>query len=202
MTNRVGEFLAHYASQFYDPAKAHEYYLKTRELKGLPGAKGKNANQTEAMAYARNQISIARKADLQKTQTDHKSQVEAVRKQAEANRLQIEAKLKDLVTKIMSEAMTPATPQFKPVPISASPAQRNAIIRQNAVIAKNAQKAAAGAALVAKKAAGEKIKQVGADLKAAVADAHSKYTEARKQTVANYQATTNKELANIRTQVR
>jgi hypothetical protein len=29
----VEDFLAHYASEFYDPAKAHEYYIKNRELK-------------------------------------------------------------------------------------------------------------------------------------------------------------------------
>ena len=26
--------LMHYASKYYDPVKAHEYYLKNRELKG------------------------------------------------------------------------------------------------------------------------------------------------------------------------
>ena len=26
--------LTHYESQYYDPAKAHEYYLKSRQLKG------------------------------------------------------------------------------------------------------------------------------------------------------------------------
>lgn len=28
--------LKHYASQYYDPVKAHEYYMKNRELKGRP----------------------------------------------------------------------------------------------------------------------------------------------------------------------
>ena len=26
--------LLHYASEYYDPVKAHEYYKRTRELKG------------------------------------------------------------------------------------------------------------------------------------------------------------------------
>lgn len=31
--------LKHYSSDYYDPAKAHEYYLKNRQLKGrTPGA--------------------------------------------------------------------------------------------------------------------------------------------------------------------
>lgn len=29
----VEDFLAHYSSEYYDPAKAHEYYVKNRELK-------------------------------------------------------------------------------------------------------------------------------------------------------------------------
>ena len=28
------EHLQHYASPYYDPVKAHEYYMRTRELKG------------------------------------------------------------------------------------------------------------------------------------------------------------------------
>lgn len=34
----VEDFLAHYASQYYDPVKAREYYLRTRKLKGRSGA--------------------------------------------------------------------------------------------------------------------------------------------------------------------
>lgn len=30
--------IAHYASPYYDPQKAHEYYMKTRELKGRSGS--------------------------------------------------------------------------------------------------------------------------------------------------------------------
>ena len=31
---KKNDYLAHYASPYYDPAKAHEYYMRTRELKG------------------------------------------------------------------------------------------------------------------------------------------------------------------------
>ena len=30
--------LQHYASPYYDPQKAHEYYMRTRELKGRRSA--------------------------------------------------------------------------------------------------------------------------------------------------------------------
>ena len=29
----INEPLQHYASPYYDPVKAHEYYMRTRELK-------------------------------------------------------------------------------------------------------------------------------------------------------------------------
>lgn len=31
---KIENFLAHYASKYYDPVKAHEYYMENRELKG------------------------------------------------------------------------------------------------------------------------------------------------------------------------
>lgn len=33
MAEPIEDYLAHYASKYYDPVKAHEYYLRTRELK-------------------------------------------------------------------------------------------------------------------------------------------------------------------------
>ena len=34
MNRRTEDFLVHYASKYYDPVKAHEYYERTKELKG------------------------------------------------------------------------------------------------------------------------------------------------------------------------
>ena len=31
----INEPLQHYASPYYDPVKAHEYYMRTRELKSF-----------------------------------------------------------------------------------------------------------------------------------------------------------------------
>ena len=31
----INEPLQHYASPYYDPVKAHEYYMRTRELKAV-----------------------------------------------------------------------------------------------------------------------------------------------------------------------
>lgn len=36
----MSDYLIHYASPYYDPVKAHEYYMKNRELKGRTSTKG------------------------------------------------------------------------------------------------------------------------------------------------------------------
>lgn len=47
------ESFEHYASKYYDPVKAHEYYMKTRHLKGYD-TQGKTLNDEgkQAKAYA------------------------------------------------------------------------------------------------------------------------------------------------------
>ena len=49
-------YLAHYASPYYDPVKAHEYYMKNRELKGRKSTTGLNEKGRIAAQYAKAQI--------------------------------------------------------------------------------------------------------------------------------------------------
>ena len=49
--------LFHYASPYYDPQKAHEYYMKRRELKGnKPSTAGLNEEGRIASEYVKKQI--------------------------------------------------------------------------------------------------------------------------------------------------
>lgn len=50
--------LYHYASQYYDPVKAHEYYMEHRELKGR--STGMSDTQREGWTYAKKQIDTAK----------------------------------------------------------------------------------------------------------------------------------------------
>lgn len=47
--------LAHYASQYYDPVKAKEYYERTKKLKGRDEGELSDT-QKEAFGYAKTQI--------------------------------------------------------------------------------------------------------------------------------------------------
>jgi hypothetical protein len=57
-------FFKHYSSPYYDPAKAHEYYLKTRQLKGRTTGKMSDA-QKEAWGYTKKQITDERNLKIE-----------------------------------------------------------------------------------------------------------------------------------------
>ena len=57
----INEPLQHYASPYYDPVKAHEYYMRTRELKGRRSATKLNDEGKKVWAYTKNEISSKKK---------------------------------------------------------------------------------------------------------------------------------------------
>lgn len=57
--------LKHYASPYYDPVKAHEYYMRTRELKGRTSTAKLNDEGKAAAAYVKNQLTTERKNKVQ-----------------------------------------------------------------------------------------------------------------------------------------
>lgn len=101
----VSAFLAHYASKYYDPAKAREYYLANRELKSrqsrsdlaVKGNKDRTAERQQAWDYAKNQISESRKAELENLSLSRQQFVDEARKNAQARREEISAKLTNLL---------------------------------------------------------------------------------------------------------
>lgn len=80
-------FLAHYASEYYDPAKAREYYLKNRELKGRRSGSGlKSEKKKAAWEYAKDQIDVAKKADLDNARGETTNDIANVRAEATQHR--------------------------------------------------------------------------------------------------------------------
>lgn len=70
------ESLKHYASPYYDPVKAHEYYMRTRELKGENSRKSTAGLNDEGKAiakYVKNQLDTERKGKVE----DHNNKTQA-----------------------------------------------------------------------------------------------------------------------------
>lgn len=67
--------LAHYSSSYYDPAKAHEYYLRTRELKGRTSTGGLNDTGKEALTQVKAKLKEERDSTIKNAKNDTVSQI-------------------------------------------------------------------------------------------------------------------------------
>lgn len=67
--------LVHYASKYYDPVKAHEYYLRTRELKGRTSTGGLNDTGKEALTQVRAKLKEERDSTVKKAKEDTVNQI-------------------------------------------------------------------------------------------------------------------------------
>ena len=91
--------ITHYASKYYDPVKAHEYYMRTRELKGqnkVP-AESLNDDGKAAREYVRKNIDDEFKSKFEDTR---KSTKEQLKRMSSETGKKIEAVQKDTQDKI------------------------------------------------------------------------------------------------------
>ena len=122
-----------YASKYYDPQKAHEYYMRTRELKGRRTTKGLNEAGKMAAKYVHKQISEERR---EKTK-DHGLKGQSNIKQ---EREKISAQNKE-ATEQMTDKAKALRDSIKGLPKEQRAAKREQIIAQIAQMrAQNKQK--------------------------------------------------------------
>lgn len=180
--------LMHYASQYYDPVKAHEYYIRNRDLKNKQKAEDDKLSsesrqrQSEATAYVRNQISTAKTNELEKQTKDVDELLKALQTKAEESALRIKQKLEEHLATLNTQLQIPA---------NASPKVRAFLEKQHAkqsASAKNASRA--------------QLQALGKNLRTAISVARTQYAEARKATVEKYKTALETETKNIRNEVR
>lgn len=84
-TSRPGDTLIHYASEYYDPVKAHEYYEKHKKLKGRQGStSGLNEEGRDAARYIKNKLEEERKSKDSTERENMQSKVSANKEQLKA----------------------------------------------------------------------------------------------------------------------
>lgn len=71
--------LKHYASPYYDPVKAHEYYMKNRELKKRKSVAKLNDKGREAANYVKDRLTNERKARVQSHKDYTNSTIESLK---------------------------------------------------------------------------------------------------------------------------
>lgn len=104
MSNK--NYIIHYASPYYDPVKAHEYYMKNRELKGRTSTAGLNDAGKAAAKYAKEQLTTERKGKVETHKNKTDNQIESLRNQktstVEARREEMQNKIDSLREKLKS----------------------------------------------------------------------------------------------------
>lgn len=207
--------LFHYASKYYDPAKAKAYYERTKELKGRQASTEKlsaesRQRQSEATSYVRNQITTQRTAAQKAAVEAQKARLEKLQADAKATRDRIVEKLTALVDKLKADLEVEVPkPKLNEIPPSASPKVRAFLEKQNARMMSDyngklnkAKAKASRAASDARDVAREEIKAVGEGLRSAVTKARTDYNSARKALTEKYRSDLKTELQNIEDKVR
>ena len=96
------ESLKHYASPYYDPVKAHEYYMKNRELKGENFRKstaGLNDEGKAVARYVKNQLDTERKSKVDAHNNQTQAQIDVKKNNMDST---INAKKKNMIASIES----------------------------------------------------------------------------------------------------
>lgn len=97
-SNENGDYLSHYASPYYDPVKAHEYYEKHKKLKGATS--GLNDAGKEAAKYVKNQLDTERKSKVEshKNQTEYEKEFNrsSVKSQIQAHKYNMQNDINNL----------------------------------------------------------------------------------------------------------
>lgn len=104
-----GDVLIHYASPYYDPVKAKEYYERTKQLKGRKPAATKT--QREAIGYANNQIASAKKAESAKLAAAREQKLKESRDRIKKKLEETIAKRADAILKQLANLPEDASPE-------------------------------------------------------------------------------------------
>ncbi len=88
-----------YASKYYDPVKAHEYYMRTRELKGRSTTE-LNKEGKEVWKIAKSNIQEEKKEILAAEKVRHNQVMEDLRSNASDSRKRISDRLKERIAQI------------------------------------------------------------------------------------------------------
>lgn len=96
--------LQHYASPYYDPVKAHEYYMQNRELKGRKSTSGLNEEGRNAASYVKKQLTNERKQKVESNKEQTNANIEQLKEQKntkiEAHKNAMQAKIDSLRTQL------------------------------------------------------------------------------------------------------
>lgn len=169
------EFLAHYASKYYDPVKAHAYYMRTRDLKGRPIGKSED-DKSKSVAVTK--VETHNTFGPAPSKAVGEERVKELEEQALAARDKIVGNLADRIRELQEQALNPRLNKISPTAnkrLQAFLEKHNLYRRSKAIVKANSDANAA-----AEEARAE-ILRIGTELQEAVAKARESYNASRQQ---------------------
>lgn len=218
----IESVLSHGESR-YDPVKAHEYYLKTRELKGRRSTSElRTKSKKEGWAYTKNKVEEERKQALETAAESNKQAVTQLRTSVQGRRDEIREKLRAVMERLTNESKTERERIAKETEaaIAALPEMPKGLNKAQAAefAAKRREEIARirGDAAETRAKYGEAVKyvrgvergkladertKVSEELKSSVAKARDRYKSAREAIKAKYETELDREYESIRANV-
>ena len=100
--NLPDDIIMHYASEYYDPVKAHEYYMKHRQLKGR--SKGSLTDKgKEIWSYTESNIKDRKRKEIQEAELEKEVRIKELRDNTNKKKVEISNKLQKLLDAINSK---------------------------------------------------------------------------------------------------
>lgn len=189
--------LMHYASEYYDPAKAREYYLKNRKLKGRRSSAGMSDKQRQGWDYTKNQVSEGKKQQSKAMDAENKQSMSKAKANAKAGRERIKAALAEFAKKISEEIVgkARAIPEMPEGLSSKQKTEWNA--KQKKALADISTSSKASSVAASAKAQKE-VEAVRNQLKSALASARTKYKSGKSALDKSTESTLQKEYDGIK----
>ena len=107
----MSDYLIHYASKYYDPVKAHEYYMEHRKLVARRKTSDLDEVGQEAASYVKKQLDEERDKEIQTVQTELQTnlsniqaQIEDLKTASQEEREQKRAEINKQIEKAKKEA--------------------------------------------------------------------------------------------------
>lgn len=197
---KVGEkFLAHYASKYYDPVKAHQYYEEHKKLSDKAAKTAlTSSKQREIFAVSQENIAKAKTAEATKLSTNSKARIEQLKTTAKQKADAIASTLDSLARQLKFDTKNV---QLNTIPKNATPKQRAFLEKQNNIIRARTAKENNQKYRDASGQASRDRAKVVSDLSSAIQDARTSYSQAMTALNTKYVNITAKEKQNIRNQV-
>jgi hypothetical protein len=219
----IDKILLH-AETRYDPVKAHQYYERTKELKGRRLESGlKSDKQREGLQFVKSEVMKEKTAALDKARTDKTVAIAQLRTTAEQRREVIREKIRNIMKTLtnraegtrdkLSDSVQAQIDKLPPIPkgVSKEKAAELAADRRNKIAkirgdARAERQKLSGdtktARVKTRVSGAQSREQVKASLTASIEKARTNYITAKESIKAKYEGELDTEFNNIKNNVR